>query len=131
VADYSAATRRAHCLDLAKLQTQQGRLFFLILAVSCIESASDRQVTFRYMREVTRHRLGKGAKLEVSTRHRLGKGVKLEKLKLNFEFGSNLPTHQEATVLPHAAAASVTGIGDDDTDFLLSSTHASQLLSSA
>jgi hypothetical protein len=57
--------------------------------------------------------------------------VKLEKLKLNFEFGSNLPTHQEATVLPHAAAASVTGIGDDDTDFLLSSTHASQLLSSA
>ena len=53
-----------------------------------------------------------------------------EKLKINFEFGSNLPTHQEATVLPHAAAASVTGIGED-TAFLLSSTHASQLLSSA
>ena len=38
-----------HCLDLAKLQTQQGRLCFLILAVSCIESAADRQVTFRYI----------------------------------------------------------------------------------
>ena len=37
-----------HCADFCKVQTQQGRLFFLILAVSCIESASDRQVTFRY-----------------------------------------------------------------------------------
>ena len=28
-----AGVRKYHCLDLAKVQTQQGRLFFLILAV--------------------------------------------------------------------------------------------------
>ena len=81
---------RIHCLDLAKVQTQQGRLLFLISSVKpvpkrrsmTVQPVSER----RYMtvkqpswQEITRHRLGKGANLK-----------KLKNLKLNFEFGSEI-----------------------------------------
>ena len=79
-----------HCVDLAKVQTQQGRLLFLISSVKpvpkrrsmTVQPVSER----RYMtvkqpswQEITRHRLGKGANLK-----------KLKNLKLNFEFGSEI-----------------------------------------
>jgi hypothetical protein len=72
------------------VQTQQGRLLFLISSVKpvpkrrsmTVQPVSER----RYMtvkqpswQEITRHRLGKGANLK-----------KLKNLKLNFEFGSEI-----------------------------------------
>ena len=79
-----------HCVDLAKVEVQQGRLLFLISSVKpvpkrrsmTVQPVSER----RYMtvkqpswQEITRHRLGKGANLK-----------KLKNLKLNFEFGSEI-----------------------------------------
>jgi hypothetical protein len=70
-----------HCLDLAKVQTQQGRLFFLILAVGCEWRVLVAQVTCGcrvLVAAVTQ------PTWQEITRHRLGSGAQLEKLKLNF-----------------------------------------------
>ena len=72
---------RRHCLDLAKVQTQQGRLFFLILAVGCEWRVLVAQVTCGcrvLVAAVTQ------PTWQEITRHRLGSGAQLEKLKLNF-----------------------------------------------
>ena len=71
----------AHCVDLAKVQTQQGRLFFLILAVGCEWRVLVAQVTCGcrvLVAAVTQ------PTWQEITRHRLGSGAQLEKLKLNF-----------------------------------------------
>ena len=72
---------RHHCLDLAKVQTQQGLLFFLILAVGCEWRVLVAQVTCGcrvLVAAVTQ------PTWQEITRHRLGSGAQLEKLKLNF-----------------------------------------------
>ena len=95
-----------HCLDLAKVQTQQGRLLFLISSVKpvpkrrsmTVQPVSER----RYMtvkqpswQEITRHRLGKGANLK-----------KLKNLKLNFEFGSEIsPPRNYCAEQPNAMSS--------------------------
>ena len=77
----AVASTAAHCLDLAKVQTQQGRLFFLILAVGCEWRVLVAQVTCGcrvLVAAVTQ------PTWQEITRHRLGSGAQLEKLKLNF-----------------------------------------------
>ena len=79
--DVAPVGRGHHCLDLAKVQTQQGRLFFLILAVGCEWRVLVAQVTCGcrvLVAAVTQ------PTWQEITRHRLGSGAQLEKLKLNF-----------------------------------------------